>query len=566
MPSFTRHYPHWPAGVPHTMPVPGKHLFSLLEDSARQFPTQTALYYYGRRISYRELHKASLNLAGYLQQRIMIKRGDRVMLLMQNCPQFVIAYYAILRCDAVVVAISPMSSTQEIDHYRADAGARTLLTTQELLGSALPLLDDGRLEAGMVGVANEMAGEPERVPFLEFPDFVLAPRRGYSHRRLHDFGFAVSLGLSPLPMQGKGDDLAVLGYTSGTTGQPKGAMLSHDNLLLASVQRAAWLPERAHPTVLGVLPINHLAGMGLMNQAILKAGTLAMLSRWDCAAALELIERLGISSLAVITPMVAEMFARPDIDQRDLSSVERIYGGATAMPEALAAEIERRLGVAFIEGYGMTESSGSTHINPPNAPRRQCGGIPSINVDSRIIDPESGGELGPNQTGEIVTHSPIVFRGYWNQPEATNKAFITLDGKQFLRTGDIGYYDEDGYFYITDRLKRMINASGFKVWPAEIESMLYAHPAVQEACVIGACDPKRGETVKAFVILRPTAKGQVLENQLTEWARERMANYKVPRLVEFVDSLPKNAAGKTLWRELQREQDERDRAARVAMH
>ncbi|TDF83820.1 AMP-binding protein [Pseudomonas sp. H9] len=564
MPKLTRHYAHWPKGVPHTLETPDRHLFSFLEDSAKAAPDKTAIYYYGRQISFRQLHQASLNLAGYLQQHLGVRRGDRVLLLMQNCPQFAIAYYAILRCDAVVVAMSPMSTAEEVGHYAEDSGARVLLASQELLANALPLLDDGRLEACIVSAPQQFAGQPHDVPFMDIPEFVREPRRAQNHPRLHELADALQAGLTPGAVQNRGSDLAILGYTSGTTGKPKGAMLLHSHLILSSLQRSIWMPEGDDYISLSVLPVSHLAGMSILNQAMLTTGSLVMLSRWDCNAVVELIERLRITSVGVVTPMVAEMFARDDINRRDLSSIRRIYGGATAMPEALAAAIEQRLGIAFVEGYGMTESCGGSHVNPPDAARRQCGGIAQINVDARIIDPDTGVELGPNQPGEIVINSPTVFSGYWNRPQATLEAFIELDGKPFLRTGDIGYFDDDGYFYITDRLKRMINASGLKVWPAEIETALYAHPAVQEACVISAFDPKRGETVKALVILRPAARGTLQEAELGEWARTRMAAYKVPRIIEFVDCLPKTNTGKTLWRELQREQDERDRALRPA--
>jgi fatty-acyl-CoA synthase len=565
MPRLTRHYAHWPEGVPHTLEVPERHLFSFLEDSATAAPDKTVIHYYGRAITFRELHQASLNLAGYLQQRLGIQRGDRVLLLMQNCPQFAIAYYAILRCDAVVVAISPMSTAEEIGHYASDSGSRVLIASQELLVNALPLLDDGRLDACVASAPSDYAGRPEDMLFYEQPEFVREPRHQQDHQKTHALVDALDAGLTPSSMHNQGDDLAILGYTSGTTGKPKGAMLSHRNLILSSLQRSLWMPEGADYISLSVLPVSHLAGMSLMNQAMLTTGTLVMLSRWDCHAVIDLIERLRITSLGLVTPMIAEMFAYPDIDRRDLSSVRRIYGGAIAMPQALAGEIERRFGVPFIESYGMTESCGGTHVNPPNASRRQCGGIPFINVDARVIDPDTGEELSTNQPGEIVTHSPTVFAGYWNRPDATRETFIELDGKPFLRTGDIGYHDEEGYFYITDRLKRMINAAGFKVWPAEIESMLYDHPAVQEACVISAFEAKRGETVKAFVILRPGARGLLDAQELINWARTRMAAYKVPRLVTFVDSLPRTSTGKTLWRELQRQQDEHDRALREAV-
>ncbi|MCY1538921.1 Long-chain-fatty-acid--CoA ligase [compost metagenome] len=190
--------------------------------------------------------------------------------------------------------------------------------------------------------------------------------------------------------------------------------------------------------------------------------------------------------------------------------------------------------------------------------------MPHINCDARVIDPDSGAELGPAHPGEIVIHAPTLFEGYWNQPEATAAATIEIDGKRFLRSGDIGHHDEDGYFYVTDRLKRMINAAGLKIWPAEIETSLYGHPAVQEACVISAFDARRGETVKAFVVLRPAARGTLAPEAVTEWARTRLSAYKVPRLVEFVEALPKTATGKILWREMQAQQDANDQAARAA--
>jgi fatty-acyl-CoA synthase len=223
------------------------------------------------------------------------------------------------------------------------------------------------------------------------------------------------------------------------------------------------------------------------------------------------------------------------------------------MPEALARKLEEVIGLPFVEGYGLSETMAPSHINPPHRPKRQCGGIPFYNTDARVLDIQDFHELQPNEVGEIVVHGPQVFQGYWKQPEASAQAFMEHDGKRFFRTGDLGYYDEEGYFFITDRLKRMINCSGFKVWPAEVEAMLYAHPGIQEACVIGAPDGYRGETVKAVIVPRqPDLKAE----DVIEWARGRMAAFKVPRVVQFVDQLPKTATGKILWRELQ----ERERA------
>jgi fatty-acyl-CoA synthase len=221
----------------------------------------------------------------------------------------------------------------------------------------------------------------------------------------------------------------------------------------------------------------------------------------------------------------------------------------------VAAKIEKTLGLPFLEGYGLTETTAPSHSNPVHRPKRQCAGIPYFDTDSRVLDPASFKELGPNEVGEIITHGPQVFRGYWKQEKATAEAFIEHDGKKFFRTGDLGYYDDEGYFFITDRLKRMINCSGYKVWPAEVEAMLYAHPDIQEACVISAKDPHRGETVKALVVLKAVARGKTEPEAIVAWAREKMAAFKAPRLVEFVEALPRTATGKVFWRKLQEEEN-----------
>jgi fatty-acyl-CoA synthase len=224
------------------------------------------------------------------------------------------------------------------------------------------------------------------------------------------------------------------------------------------------------------------------------------------------------------------------------------------MPEALARRLEDVVGLPFVEGYGLSETMAPTHINPPHRPKRQCAGIPFFNTDARVIDIQDFHELKPQEVGEIIVRGPQVFKGYWKQPEATAQAFIDHDGERFFRTGDLGYYDEEGYFFITDRLKRMINCSGYKVWPAEVEAMLYAHPAIQEACVIAARDSYRGESVKAVVVLKKDFCSNTSSQEIISWARERMAAFKVPRLVEFVDELPKTSTGKILWRKLQEEE------------
>lgn len=546
--TFARHHKHWPAGVPHTLAAPDGTLFDRLEAAARRTPEKTAIDYYGAATSFRELHRAVLNLAGYLQQHLGVARGDRVLLLMQNCPQFVIGFHAIQRCDAVVVSLSPMSTPDEIRYFAEDAGARVIITTQELQPRIEAAMAQGLITGCIVGACADMAGGADA------PDFVREARQPHDRAlrpEVHDFAGALAAGIGPRPMENRGGDLAVIAYTSGTTGQPKGAMLLHRAFSLMVAQRSLWFAGSADCSDLIVLPMNHVAGMCAMNQAVCEGRTTVLLARWDAAAIPALIEKHRIDRWAAVTPMLVELMDHPEFARHDISSLKRLYGGAIAMPAAVAREVERRFGVPFIECYGMTETCGSSHMNPPQAPRLQCGGIPQINVDARVIDPATGTELGPNEPGEIVMHCAAQFEGYWNKPEATREAFIEIDGQRFVRSGDIGHVDEDGYFYITDRLKRMVNAGGFKVWPAEVELCLSSHPAVQEACVIGVPDAQRGETVKALVVLKPTASDGTAPQALIDFLRGHLAAYKVPRSVAFVDTLPKTAAGKVRWRELQ---------------
>ena len=546
---FTRHYAHWPPGVPKSLSVPRTSLYYNLEVSARRYPDKCALHYYGTAVSYAELLRSAVALAGYLQQRCGVRRGDRVLLYTQNSPQFVIGYYAILRADAVVVPVNPMNRRDELGYYVADSDARVIVSTQDLFGEIEPHLGKG-LAHCVLGAYSDYLREATD---LNVPDSVRAPRAAAAN-----WHAALAAGHAPGAHTAGPEDLAVLPYTSGTTGHPKGAMLTHANLLATSTGACAWIQSSSEAVVLGVLPLFHLTGMQAnMNVPIQLGGTSVLMTRWDRNVAAELIQRCRITGVTGITTMIVDFLANPELSKYDLSSLARIGGGGAAMPEAVAAKLQERVGLPFLEGYGLTETSAPSHANPPQRPKRQCAGIPYFDTDSRVIDPVTFRELGPMEVGEIITHGPQVFQGYWKQPKATADAFIEHDGKKFFRTGDLGYYDEEGYFFITDRLKRMINASGFKVWPAEVEAMLYAHPDIQEACVIGTRDAHRGETVKAVVVLKAASRGRVREEDVISWARQHMAAFKVPRLVEFVEQLPKTATGKVFWRKLQEEENKR---------
>jgi fatty-acyl-CoA synthase len=312
--------------------------------------------------------------------------------------------------------------------------------------------------------------------------------------------------------------------------------------------------------LLAVLPFFHVTGMqGGMNVPIFTGATIVLLPRWDRDVAADLIRRYRITQLSMVPTMVVDLLSSPHLDRYDLSSLRRIGGGGAAMPEAIAQKLKDLCGLDFVEGYGLSETIAATHVNPPHRPKKQCLGIPYFNVESRVVDPETLVELPPGETGEILSSGPQIFDGYWNNPEATAACFVELDGRRFFRTGDLGRTDEDGYFFLVDRLKRMINVAGFKVWPAEVEAMLYAHPAIHEAVVIACKDPRRGESAKAIVVLKPSARGTVDEAQLLRWAHDNMAAYKVPASFELAEALPKSATGKILWRVLQEkeQQDER---------
>ena len=542
--TFTRHFAHWPPGAPKTLPVSRESVYTNLVASTEKYPERTLVDYYGTRLAYADIKREADALAGFLQRHCGVAKDNRVLLYLQNSPQFVIAYYAILRADAAVVPVNSMNRTEELRHYVEDAQASVAIVGQELYERIAPL----RLPHVIVATYSDYLRTASDLPL---PDFVRAPRAAAAGIAWRD---AIGAALQPAAHTAAADDLAVLPYTSGTTGKPKGCIHTHATVQATTIPYLYWRGDEGDAVVLSALPMFHVTGMQAgMNAPIYRGSTIVVLSRWDRDCAAMQIERARVTNWSAITTMLVDFISNPRLREYDISSLRDLGRGGAAMPEALARKLEDVFRLPYVEGYGLTETMAPSHINPPQRPKRQCGGIPIFNTDARIIDPETGAELGVGEVGEIIVHGPQVFKGYWRQEQATREAFIEHDGKRFFRTGDLGYYDEEGYFFITDRLKRMINASGYKVWPAEVEAMLYAHPGIKEACVIGAPDGYRGETVKAVIVPRD---GGLTAEQIIEWARARMAAFKVPRVVQFVGELPKTATGKILWRELQ----ERERA------
>ena len=550
----------WPKRLPHHITAPATSLWDNLETSARRYPDKAALVFFGRIFSYAEVLQKAERLAACLHG-LGVQKGDRVVLNMQNCPQLVIAHFAILRANAVVVPVNPMNRAEELKHYITDPDARVAITTADLaaeLARANDALDaPARLRHLIVTQftdAFDPAAAGSDAPPAAWSDWLLTPHALPTLQGGQVLGWEQALGVADAPPAlavGPGD-MAILPYTSGTTGLPKGCVHLHSSIMHNAVCSSLWSNGSAENVVLAVVPMFHITGMvSLMHTAIRGGATLIVMPRWDRDLAGRLISRWQVTHWTNIPTMVIDLLASPHFAQYDLSSLVLIGGGGAAMPQAVAQRLWEQFGLRYVEGYGLTETAAPSHTNPPDAPKQQCLGIPFIGVEARVVDPETLATLAPGEQGEILLSGPQVFQGYWKRPDATAAAFVELDGKRFFRSGDLGHVDEDGYYFLTDRLKRMINASGFKVWPAEVEALLFRHPAVQEACIISTQDAYRGESVKAVVVLRPSHQGQLTEQALIDWCRANMAAYKVPRAVQFVEALPKSGAGKVLWRKLQ---------------
>jgi fatty-acyl-CoA synthase len=554
------HYAFWPKRLPHQLTAPQTSLWMNLQISALRYPQKVALVFMGRIWTYSQLQLEAEKIASALR-KMGVQKGDRVVLDMQNCPQLVIAHFAILRLDAVVVPVNPMNRMEELKHYILDPDTKVAVTTADLapeLAAASNALEKNQqlqhlLVTQFTDAFDAMNIGSEELPeswsvWLKTVHVLPVLEDGQVHAWSSALQGEVSLG----PVTAQSEDLAVLPYTSGTTGLPKGCIHTHGTIMHNAMSSGLWANGTPENKCLCVVPMFHITGMvSVMHATIFMGATLILMPRWDRDLAGRLISKWKVTHWTNIPTMVIDLLGSANMAQFDLSSLQNIGGGGAAMPEAVAQRLLDQFGLRYIEGYGLTETAAPSHTNPPDAPKKQCLGIPFMSVDARVVDPETLKELPQGESGEIVMSGPQIFKGYWKRPEATASAFFQRDGKSFFRSGDMGRIDEEGYFFMTDRLKRMINASGFKVWPAEVEALMFKHPAIQEACIISTKDAYRGESVKAVVVLRSSHKGQVSEQDIIDWCRDTMAVYKVPRVVEFTEVLPKSGSGKVMWRALQ---------------
>ncbi|MBS8264110.1 long-chain fatty acid--CoA ligase [Mesobacillus boroniphilus] len=548
------HFEHWPK-ISKSLKLPETSLYENLQVSAARYPDQDAIYYYGNAISYKELDREVNALAGFLHQKLGVAKGERVLLFMQNSPQFVIGFYAISRADAVVVPINPMLTTDELSFYIKDCEINSALVGQELYDKVEPLIGTTPLNNVVVAAYSDYKGN-------EFSGTV--PPEVEAEGKVYDqpghFHWKESIGAQYEPGEHttRADDLVVLPYTSGTTGLPKGCMHTNRTVQANTIGAYHWSSSTASAVHLTTLPLFHVTGMvHSMHMPIFSGSTMVLMTRWNREAAVELIQSQGCTHWVAIATMIVDFLANPKLKKEDIATLTSISGGGAALPEAVGEKLYNLTGLRFVEGYGLSETIAQTHFNPPDRPKMQCLGIPSFDVDARVIEPSSGKELGSGEIGEIVVNGPQVMVGYYNREDENRNSFIDIEGKKFFRTGDIGRFDKEGYYFMVDRVKRMINASGYKVWPTEVESYLYKHPAIQQAVVVGIPDPRRGESVKAFVILNEGYDREISEDEIIEWSKQHMAAYKYPREVEFRTQFPMTSSGKILWRKLQEEEREK---------
>ncbi|MFZ5642185.1 MAG: AMP-binding protein [Bacillota bacterium] len=528
----------WPEGVPRTVEYPKITLPQVVGEHAKAFPRREALNFYGFKISYGQFEKLTSAFAASLSN-MGVRKGDRVCLFMENCPQFIIAMYAIWRIGAVAVPANPMLMEEELLYELNDSGAETIV----LLDLLYPVLHriKGRTGLKNIIITGYRDFLPE-IPGLPLHPSLEVPRQHFEETvelmtLIDNNDKPASINIDP------DNDLALLQYTAGVTGTPKGAMISHSNMLSNTICSALWkkVDEGVH---LSVLPLFHVTGLvHSMNMPLYSGGTIILLARFDTETVIRAIEKYRVTHWTSIATMNIAVVNYPNAYKSDLSSLTTCNSGGAPIPLKVMERFKELTGVTLIEGYGIAETISQVTVNPPDKPRPGSVGIPVINTDIKIVDlADPAREVKNGEMGELLVKGPQVTRGYWRRPDETEQ-FIK-DG--WLATGDLARMDRDGYIYIVGRKQEMINASGFSVFPQEVENYLYDHPAVAEAAVVGIPDPYRGESVKAYVVLKMEYENRISETDIINWSRQKMAAYKYPRAVEFLKELPKSGSGKIL--------------------
>ncbi|WP_275118489.1 long-chain-fatty-acid--CoA ligase [Alkalihalobacterium chitinilyticum] len=524
----------YPDEIKTTVDIPVKTIPDILKETTQKYPQHIALTFYGNEMTYEKLAQLSQAFASALQGA-GVNKDDRVAIMLPNCPQFVISYYGILTAGAIVTQVNPMLVERELAHILIDSGAETIVVFDALY----PRFKAVQEQTKVKNVIVVSFGEP---PSLE-----------------EDLSFEQFLGTAKSFTPPKFDpeqDVAVLQYTGGTTGRSKGAMLTHRNLMANLEQVYEFFKndfEVGKERTLTVIPLFHVFGMtSCMNLAIYTAATNILFPRFDLQEVLETIKKEKPTTFPGVPTMYVAITNHPNAQDYGIDSIRICNSGSAPMPIELMKDFEAKTGAKILEGYGLSETAPTTHVNPMFSKRKPGSvgiGIPS--TEYKIVDVASGTEEVPaGETGEVIIRGPQVMKGYWNMPEETEHTLRN----GWLYTGDIGKVDEEGYLYIVDRKKDMIIASGFNIYPRDIEEVLYEHEAVQEAVVIGVPDPYRGETVKAVIVLKQGKTAD--EQEMMKYCQKNLAAYKVPKIIEFRDELPKTSVGKILRRTLREEHQE----------
>ncbi|WP_409251570.1 long-chain-fatty-acid--CoA ligase [Bacillus sp. SCS-153A] len=522
-----------------------------LTQAAELYPEKCAIHFMGKEIKYNELYDSALKFANYLKT-LGVEKGDRVAIMLPNTPQSVIGYYGILYAGGVVVQTNPLYMEREIEYQMNDSGARVILTMDILFPRVTKVMKETSLQHVIVTAIKEYLPFPKNLiyPFIQKKQYGIVVKVEPSDQ-FHLFTDIMKTADNKsieIPFDFE-EDLALLQYTGGTTGFPKGVMLTHKNLVSNASMCDAWLYKckKGEEIMLGILPFFHVYGMtAVMILSVMQGYKMVLLPKFDPETTLKTIQKQKPTLFPGAPTIYIGLLNHPDLKKYDLSSIDSCLSGSAPLPVEVQERFEEVTGGKLVEGYGLTESSPVTHANFLWDRERIKGsiGIPWPDTDAAVFSMETGEKLPPNEIGEIWVKGPQVMKGYWNRPEETE---MTLrDG--WLLTGDLGYMDEKGYFYVVDRKKDMIIAGGFNIYPREIEEVLYEHPDIQEVVAAGIPDPYRGETVKAYVVLKEHSS--ITEEELDAFARKHLAAYKVPRLYEFRDELPKTAVGKILRRAL----------------
>lgn len=550
---------NYPEEIPATLTYKSEPVQMYLTHAAKEFPHKSAIHFMGKEMSYETLHEHACKLASYLQ-KLGFEKGDRVAIMLPNCPQAVIAYYGILLAGGVVVPTNPLYTERELEYQMKDSGAKAIVTLDILFPRVSKVFMQTNLEHVIVTAIKDYLPFPKNLiyPFIQKKQYgiTVTVKHEGCHHLLTEIIKQSNQELKSFSVDFE-EDLAIIQYTGGTTGAPKGVMLTHKNLVSNASMSNAWLYKckRGEETVLAIIPFFHVYGMtAVMILSVMQGQKMVLLPRFDPELTLKTIEKQRPTLFPGAPTIYIGLLNHPDLSKYDLSSIDSCISGSAPLPVEVQERFEEITGGKLVEGYGLTESSPVTHSNFLwDRPRIKGSiGVPWPDTDAVIFSLETGEPLPPGEIGEIGVKGPQVMKGYWNKPEETEQ--VLRDG--WLLTGDLGYMNEEGYFFVVDRKKDMIIAGGFNIYPREIEEVLYEHPSVQEVVAAGIPDPYRGETVKVYIVLKDGAS--TTEEELNTFARKHLAAYKVPRIYEFRPELPKTAVGKILRRALVEEEKKKN--------